>query len=453
MQDQNTNAMLLLCSHFSKLKNDAGRPLTPLEYGRLAKWLHEQGSLPSDLMLDFDKRIENWNDPKGKITRERLKALFGRGMTLALALEKWERAGIWVVTRSQKEYPRRLKRRLEHASPAFFYGVGNKQLLNAGGVGIVGSRGIDDSDKRFTQEIAKQAALEGLNVVSGGARGVDETAMLGALSVEGTAVGILADGLLKASVSTKWREYLMNNQLVLVSPFYPEVGFQVGNAMARNKYIYCMADYCLVVRSDKGKGGTWSGATENMKKQWVPTFVKEQSDAAGNAALIEQGAKPLQFVVDGDRTTGDEPLRTLFASDEPPQLNSESHETAKEDEIGHIQNEISEDSNKEEPVAQANSHQEASQAIEKSDLNVQKQEQLVETGPDVFYLVFTKLVRQQFDEKPEIKLKEFSERYPDISNKLMTLWFDRAVDEGLVQRKGKMRTYVLPDDSQQLEML
>ncbi|MEO1858867.1 MAG: hypothetical protein ABGZ19_03140 [Verrucomicrobiales bacterium] len=54
-----------------------------------------------------------------------------------------------------------------------------------------------------------------------------------------------------------------------------------------------MANFALSVRSDEGKGGTWAGATENLKNRWVPMFVKPNSDASGNVALIGRGAVSL----------------------------------------------------------------------------------------------------------------------------------------------------------------
>jgi predicted Rossmann fold nucleotide-binding protein DprA/Smf involved in DNA uptake len=76
----------------------------------------------------------------------------------------------------------------------------------------------------------------------------------------------------------------------MLSPFYPEAGFSAGSAMARNKYIYCLADAAVVVHSGTS-GGTWNGALENLEKQWVPTWVKRTGDqAAGNAAIQKRGA-------------------------------------------------------------------------------------------------------------------------------------------------------------------
>ena len=50
-----------------------------------------------------------------------------------------------------------------------------------------------------------------------------------------------------------------------------------------------------MVRADEGKGGTWAGAIENNENQWVPLFVKHQSDASGNIVLLNNGAIPLEL--------------------------------------------------------------------------------------------------------------------------------------------------------------
>ncbi|MGF1613818.1 MAG: DNA-processing protein DprA [Gammaproteobacteria bacterium] len=172
-----------------------------------------------------------------------------RGSALAIAMEKWLRAGLWVMTRADQDYPSRLKRRLGTDSPAVLYGYGNRSLLNSGGLAVVGSRNAADDDLEYTRRVGVAAASQGYSIVSGGARGIDEAAMLGALENEGTAVGVLADSLLRACSSTKYRRHLLAKNLVLVSTFHPEAGFNAGNAMQRNKYIYCLAEAARVVHS------------------------------------------------------------------------------------------------------------------------------------------------------------------------------------------------------------
>ncbi|MFK5914989.1 MAG: DNA-processing protein DprA [Woeseiaceae bacterium] len=286
---ENAQAVLLLTTHFFKPEKGGVKPLTPTEWGRFALWLKENNRVPASLLkVEPSEALEGWHD--AKISKERIEELLSRGHAMALALEKWSRAGLWVLTRSDAAYPSRLKLRLNTNAPPVLFGCGNANLLNSGGVAVVGSRKAVDEDLQFTKELGQKVAKEGYSIISGGARGIDETSMLAAVEVEGTVVGVLADSLLRAATSNKWRQGLMNNNTVLVSPFYPEAGFNVGNAMARNKYIYCLSDAAVVVHSGRS-GGTWNGALENLKKNWVPLWVKHSNDKqAGNAEIVDKGA-------------------------------------------------------------------------------------------------------------------------------------------------------------------
>lgn len=283
-------ATLLLTSYFTKVSSDDAKPLTNKEWGKFALWLKDKSILPADLLVsDPEPLLNGWHDPK--VTTNRILQLLNRGHSLALAVEKWQRAGLWVVTRSDSEYPRRLKQRLKTDSPPVLFGCGNKALLNAGGLAVIGSRNASEPDLSYTQRLGYKVAESGGTIVSGGARGVDEAAMMGAMTEGGPVIGVMSDSLLKAATSAKWRQGLMNGNVVLVSPFYPEAGFNAGNAMARNKYIYCLADSSLVIHSGK-KGGTLNGAEENLKKGWVPLWVKPTTDKdAANSDLVAKGGR------------------------------------------------------------------------------------------------------------------------------------------------------------------
>lgn len=283
-----TQAILLLTAYFSKPVKDAAKPLTIKEWARFAAWLKDHDINPEQLLNgQLKSSLQGWSDKY--VTTERIEKLMGRGSALALAMEKWMRAGLWVLTRSDNNYPNRLKKLLKTDSPAVLFGCGNPVLLNKGGIAVVGARDANNEDLEFSREIGKKAATQGYSIVSGGARGVDETSMLGALEIEGTVIGVMADSLLKAATSKKYRQYLLSQKLALISPYYPEAGFNAGNAMSRNKYIYCLSDAAVVVQSGT-KGGTWNGAIENLKNHWVSLWVKESKDLnSGNALIITKG--------------------------------------------------------------------------------------------------------------------------------------------------------------------
>lgn len=283
-------AMMLLTVSLGKSDLTNAKPLSNNEWSRFAIWLKDNDLEPATLLKgDLQTLLSSWIDRSVSVAR--LEQLMGRGAALGLALEKWQRAGLWILTRSDPEYPERLKQRLGSKSPAVLFGSGNKSLLNSGGIAVVGSRDASEEDLLFTEKLGKNAAKQGYSIVSGGARGVDQSAMLSALESEGTVVGVLSDRLLKSVTSAKFRKRIMSNDLVLISPFNPEAGFNVGNAMSRNQYIYCLSDAAIVVSSTLNKGGTWNGALEDLKNKWVPLWVKRNSsERSGNPEIVKRGA-------------------------------------------------------------------------------------------------------------------------------------------------------------------
>ena len=266
--------------------------LSPGEYKRLAQHLRELEHQPSDLLSpEADELLRKCQTI---VDASRLQRLLGRGFLLSQVIERWQARAIWVVSRADPDYPRRLKLRLREDSPAVLYGCGDMSLLETGGLAVVGSRHVDDDLIEYTMDVGRLAARAGRTIVSGGAKGIDQSAMRGALEGGGRVCGVLADSLEKTAMNRENRNLLLDGQLVLISPYDPSAGFNVGNAMQRNKLIYALADASLVVSSDFNKGGTWAGATEQLKKlRFAPVFVKSPSGGSeGLEALERKGALP-----------------------------------------------------------------------------------------------------------------------------------------------------------------
>jgi predicted Rossmann fold nucleotide-binding protein DprA/Smf involved in DNA uptake len=70
--------------------------------------------------------------------------------------------------------------------------------------------------------------------------------------------------------------------------------------MGRNKLIYAMADYGVVVSAEYKKGGTWTGAEEELKRENSRTiFVRLGNNAPpGNSKLLDLGATPWPDSID-----------------------------------------------------------------------------------------------------------------------------------------------------------
>jgi len=292
-------ALLLLCSQLGLPAQADLAPLTLREWNPLARKvqassLARPGALLGLAELDLQTALELPPELAGRLAR-----LLDRSRALAIELERLSSLGIWVVTRADATYPERLRQRLRESAPTVLFGAGEAALLGQPGLAVVGSRNVNEAGQALAGFVGNACARSGLVLYSGGARGVDSVATQAALEARGTAVGILADSLVRTIRAPDTRASLVRGDLALVSPYSPNAGFSVGAAMGRNRLIYALADYALVVASDEGKGGTWAGATEALRARWVPVFVLDGPHVPeGNRRLLEKGALafPQQFL-------------------------------------------------------------------------------------------------------------------------------------------------------------
>lgn len=290
-----TQAILLLCSNLGA--SGGPRPLTTAEYNRLARWLADNRLRPQDLvtMEAFEDMAPDLPSP------ERLRALLGRGRLLGLAVTKWCNFGVWVISRAEASYPKRL-RTLESQAPPLLFAAGPLDHLNRGGLAIVGSRDADEDAVKFARCVAQRCAEQRVQVISGGARGIDREALTAAFESGGKPVAIPAESLLKFLAERSVRDAIRDERLTVATPYDPEMGFTVGRAMGRNKVIYALADHAVVVQFTAEKGGTWDGAVERLGYNRkglgsVPVFVRVTDDAeAGWLKLRKLGAH--QFPVE-----------------------------------------------------------------------------------------------------------------------------------------------------------
>jgi predicted Rossmann fold nucleotide-binding protein DprA/Smf involved in DNA uptake len=276
----NTQAILLLTAPLIAGRDKASADLLTFgEYKRLARILRDRHLQPADLIGTEAKSA--LDACRGTLDLARLERLLSRGFLLSQAVERWQSRAIWVMSRADGDYPRRIKARLKENAPPVLYGCGDVAVLDTGGLAVVGSRNADDALLDYAARIGELAASAERTLVSGGARGIDQAAMRGALGRGGKVVGVMADSLERAALARDHREVLIDGRLVLASPYDPQAGFNVGHAMQRNKLIYALADAALVVSADQGKGGTWAGAVEQLDElEFVPIYVRSNGESS-----------------------------------------------------------------------------------------------------------------------------------------------------------------------------
>ncbi|PZW99341.1 putative Rossmann fold nucleotide-binding protein DprA/Smf involved in DNA uptake [Pseudomonas sp. 478] len=290
----NTKAVLLLTAPLLVGKEAAvTKVLAPREYKKLAHYLHGIKRQPSDLLYsDSSELIRACGNLF--IEEGRIEKLLNRAFLLSQVIDRWQSLGIWVLSRADPQYPRRLKLKMKSDAPPILYGCGDVKLLDMGGVAVVGSRKVEQDLIDYAASVGKLAAQSNRMVISGGAKGVDRAAMQGCLDLGGVVCEVLAEHLESAALKRSNRDFLISGNLVLVSAYDPSAGFSVGHAMQRNKLIYALSDASLVVNSDLNKGGTWAGAIEQLDKlNYVPVFVRSSGTYSdGVEALQRRGAIP-----------------------------------------------------------------------------------------------------------------------------------------------------------------
>ena len=195
-------------------------------------------------------------------------------------LSRGKRAGCVPVTRVSPAYPLLLRKNLGLDSPGILWAKGDLSLLNTPAVALVGSRDLNPENRRFAEDAGRQAALQGLTLVSGNARGADRTAQEAALEAGGTVISIVADELARQP----HREHVL-----YLSEDGFEEPFSAIRALSRNRCIHGMVWRTFVAQTSSGMGGTWDGTVKNLRAGWSGVYCFRDG-SEGMERLLSMGA-------------------------------------------------------------------------------------------------------------------------------------------------------------------
>lgn len=122
-------------------------------------------------------------------------------------------------------------------------------------VAVIGSRAASAAGLRRAEDAGAYNAESGHVTVSGGARGIDTTAISAASRASGMTVIVPAGDV--SCVHGKDVQFI-------VSPFAPGISFSPGLAMARNKVVIGLANSVIVCEVRSGIDGSKSGTQDAM---------------------------------------------------------------------------------------------------------------------------------------------------------------------------------------------
>ncbi|MBQ6431241.1 MAG: DNA-processing protein DprA [Oscillospiraceae bacterium] len=268
--------LLLLCCKLGQ----PVKPLTPTEYLQMRALAVAKapviGSL-GDVTPEYLSSLGYSED-----MTDRILSLLNRPRILRdyLAAQK----DVCVITRLDAErFPRRL-RRLGGDCPATLFCRGDIRLLNTRCVAAVGSRRLLSRGRAFAQEVGRRAAEEGFTLVSGNAAGADSAAQDACLQAGGRVVCFVPDELTR---------YAPRENVLYCSADGYDLPFSAARALYRNLLIHALGEKTFVAQCPAASGGTWSGASENLKRGLSDVYVLDDG-SKGADALCALGASPVE---------------------------------------------------------------------------------------------------------------------------------------------------------------
>lgn len=215
-----------------------------------------------------------------------------------------------VLTCGQEGFPQALS--VIAAPPKELFVIGNIDALQEG-IAIVGARKATPYGKGLAQRFARHAALRGIVVISGGARGCDSAAHRATVEANGQGVVFLGGGadVLYPPEHAQLFQRIIDSGGAIVSEYAwnkPALPYQFR---LRNRLIAGLAKATLIVEAGL-PSGTFSTADEalasNREVLVVPGCITAPSSKGANR-LIYQGATP---VIDDE--TFDDALFSLFCT-------------------------------------------------------------------------------------------------------------------------------------------
>lgn len=206
---------------------------------------------------------------------------------IEIAIERWQSAGIHILTLQHPNYPVRLLK--VDDAPATLFVRGQWPPRRERSAAIVGTRTPSSQSMQIARELAVILSERGCTVVSGLAFGVDTQAHMGAvLSPQGYTLAVLGSGIL--NIYPLPNQHLAERILscgALLGEVNPHMGPNAANLVARNRIISGLSDALIVVETETD-GGAMHAARRAQEQG--RTVIAVDNPASGNQALLEQGA-------------------------------------------------------------------------------------------------------------------------------------------------------------------
>lgn len=200
--------------------------------------------------------------------------------------------GIRVITFADKEYPKKLKN--IYNPPGVLYVRGKLPREDVPSIAIVGARDCSNYGRELAIYFAKELSKQGIQIISGLARGIDRFAHEGALLLDGGTYGVLGCGIDICYPKENINLYMdILDSGGILSEY--NLGYRPlqGNFPMRNRIISGLSDGILLVEAREKSGSliTMELGLEQGKNIYACPGRIFDSLSYGTNHIIQQGGK------------------------------------------------------------------------------------------------------------------------------------------------------------------
>ena len=199
------------------------------------------------------------------------------------------------ITIYDRCYPEKLKHIYD--APKILYIRGNKDILDNVGIAIVGCRNNTKYGELIAKNLAYNLSKNGINIISGLAKGIDSFAHIGSIYAKGRTIAVLGNGI--DTIYPKENEIIAEKIIeyggAIISEYPTGCKINRANFPARNRIISGLSNGVVVVEAKEKSGSliTADFALEQGKDVYSVPGPIVSKNSIGTNELIKQGAIPV----------------------------------------------------------------------------------------------------------------------------------------------------------------
>lgn len=251
----------------------------------LARYFYEM-KVSDKTIREFLERKKNFNEKKEILIKE-----------YKQEIEKMKRRfGIYIISRSDSNYPLQLKKIKE--SPLNLYVKGDLYFNFSKSIAIVGTRNISAYAREKIAEISKELAKRDFCIISGLARGTDGQAHSSTVAINKKTIAVLpflSHNIYPTEHEKLTREILFNKGALISEYFSPNKIYDKSLFRNRNRIISGLSKAVLIVEGSE-KSGSLSQYNHAKRQNKLILTLKPKTNNESTflpKKIVEDGGKAI----------------------------------------------------------------------------------------------------------------------------------------------------------------